>query len=69
MFVGSGKWIDLPHGENGNKPSKEEYAMTNSVAYMEGGPYQVRKPANDYFVNRSACAEIVPITQPRTRNL
>lgn len=43
--------------------------MTNSMAYMEGGPYQVRKPANDYFVNRSACAEIVPITQLRTRNL
>ena len=43
--------------------------MTNSVAYMEGGPYQVRKPANDYFVNRTACAEIVPIKQLGTRNL
>lgn len=38
----TGKWIDLPHGENGNKSSKEEYAVTNSVAYMEGGPYQER---------------------------
>lgn len=41
VFVGSGNWIDLFYGENGNKLLKEEYVMINFVVYMEGGFYQV----------------------------
>lgn len=43
----SEQWVDLPNGKNGNVPSQEDYAITNPMALIEGGPHdQEAAPKN-----------------------
>lgn len=53
----SEQWVDLPNGKNGNVPSQEDYAITNPMALIGGGPHDqetapkcstsLRKGSND----------------------